>query len=90
MRAWERSARVTPRPSIDVLFRSAAQAAGGSATGPILTGMGDDGDAGLPEMHDAGAFGDAEGGHRVGRGGGGAAAGTDPGAILRRHTTQTS
>jgi two-component system chemotaxis response regulator CheB len=44
------------RPSIDVLFRSVAQAAGASATGVILTGMGDDGAAGLAEMHDAGAW----------------------------------
>jgi two-component system chemotaxis response regulator CheB len=43
------------RPSVDVLFRSVAQAAGASATGVLLTGMGDDGAAGLAEMHDAGA-----------------------------------
>jgi len=44
------------RPSIDVLFRSVAQASGGSATGVILTGMGDDGAAGLAEMREAGAY----------------------------------
>lgn len=44
------------RPSIDVLFRSVAQAAGASATGVILTGMGDDGAAGLVEMRGAGAY----------------------------------
>jgi two-component system chemotaxis response regulator CheB len=44
------------RPSIDVLFRSVAQAAGASATGVILTGMGDDGAAGLAEMREAGAY----------------------------------
>lgn len=44
------------RPSVDVLFRSAAQAAGANAVGIILTGMGDDGAHGMKEMHDAGAF----------------------------------
>lgn len=43
------------RPSVDVLFRSAAQCAGPNATGIILTGMGDDGARGLREMLDAGA-----------------------------------
>jgi len=43
------------RPSVDVLFRSVAQTAGASAVGVILTGMGDDGAAGLLEMKDAGA-----------------------------------
>ena len=43
------------RPSVDVLFRSVAQAAGGAAVGVILTGMGDDGAAGLLEMKEAGA-----------------------------------
>jgi two-component system chemotaxis response regulator CheB len=43
------------KPSVDVLFRSAAQAAGAHALGVIMTGMGDDGAAGLAVMHDAGA-----------------------------------
>jgi len=44
------------RPSVDVLFRSVARAAGANATGVILTGMGDDGAVGLKEMKDAGAY----------------------------------
>ncbi|MEF7616314.1 chemotaxis response regulator protein-glutamate methylesterase [Aquincola sp. MAHUQ-54] len=43
------------RPSVDVLFRSAAKCAGGNALGIIMTGMGDDGAAGLLEMRTAGA-----------------------------------
>jgi two-component system chemotaxis response regulator CheB len=43
------------RPSVNVLFRSAAQAAGPNAVGVIMTGMGDDGADGLAEMHRAGA-----------------------------------
>jgi len=43
------------RPSVDVLFRSVAQAAGANAVGAILTGMGDDGAEGLAEMRAAGA-----------------------------------
>ena len=43
------------RPSVDVLFRSVARAAGANALGIIMTGMGDDGARGLKEMHDAGA-----------------------------------
>jgi two-component system chemotaxis response regulator CheB len=44
------------RPSVDVLFRSAAQYAGPNAVGIIMTGMGDDGARGLLEMHEAGAY----------------------------------
>lgn len=44
------------RPSVDVLFRSAAQAAGANAIGVILTGMGDDGAQGMLEMRNAGAY----------------------------------
>jgi len=43
------------RPSVDVLFRSAAHAAGSNAVGIIMTGMGDDGAKGLLEMREAGA-----------------------------------
>ncbi|MEI7535659.1 MAG: chemotaxis response regulator protein-glutamate methylesterase [Comamonadaceae bacterium] len=43
------------RPSVDVLFRSVAKTAGANALGVIMTGMGDDGAAGLLEMHHAGA-----------------------------------
>jgi two-component system chemotaxis response regulator CheB len=43
------------RPSVDVLFRSVAQAAGANAVGVIMTGMGDDGADGLLEMKKAGA-----------------------------------
>jgi two-component system chemotaxis response regulator CheB len=42
-------------PSVDVLFRSVAKAAGRNALGVIMTGMGDDGARGLKEMLDAGA-----------------------------------
>lgn len=44
------------RPSVDVLFRSAAAAAGKNAVGVILTGMGKDGAAGMLEMKNAGAY----------------------------------
>jgi two-component system chemotaxis response regulator CheB len=43
------------RPSVDVLFRSAARFAGPNALGIIMTGMGDDGAHGLGEMRSAGA-----------------------------------
>ncbi|MDY0963126.1 MULTISPECIES: protein-glutamate methylesterase/protein-glutamine glutaminase [Massilia] len=43
------------RPSVDVLFRSVAKSAGANALGIIMTGMGDDGAAGLFEMKQAGA-----------------------------------
>ncbi|BDA60604.1 chemotaxis protein CheB [Shewanella xiamenensis] len=43
------------RPSVDVLFRSVANAAGKNALGIIMTGMGDDGARGLLDMHHAGA-----------------------------------
>lgn len=43
------------KPSVDVMFRSVARAAGPNAIGVILTGMGDDGARGLLEMREAGA-----------------------------------
>ena len=43
------------RPSVDVLFRSAAKYAGLNAVGVILTGMGRDGAAGLLELRRSGA-----------------------------------
>lgn len=43
------------RPSVDVMFNSAAKYAGANAIGVILTGMGADGSNGLLEMKKAGA-----------------------------------
>lgn len=43
------------RPSVDVLFRSVSKSAGANALGVIMTGMGDDGAAGLLEMRKCGA-----------------------------------
>jgi two-component system, chemotaxis family, protein-glutamate methylesterase/glutaminase len=43
------------RPSVDVLFRSGAKAAGSQIIGVILTGMGKDGADGLLELRKAGA-----------------------------------
>src|SRR5690606_34984245 len=43
------------RPSVDVLFHSAAKLAGKNAVGAILTGMGKDGAQGLLAMREAGA-----------------------------------
>ncbi len=43
------------RPSVDVLFRSAARYAGANAVAVIMTGMGDDGARGMLEMKEAGA-----------------------------------
>ena len=43
------------RPSVDVLFRSAARYAGSNATGILLTGMGNDGAKGLLELKEVGA-----------------------------------
>ncbi len=44
------------RPSVDVLFRSAARYAGKNCVGVIMTGMGDDGAKGMLEMKEAGAY----------------------------------
>lgn len=44
------------RPSVDVLFRSAANVGGKNCIGIILTGMGRDGAAGMLELKEAGAY----------------------------------
>jgi two-component system chemotaxis response regulator CheB len=48
------------RPSVDVLFDSVARVAGADAVGVILTGMGNDGAAGLLAMRKTGAYTIAE------------------------------
>jgi two-component system, chemotaxis family, protein-glutamate methylesterase/glutaminase len=44
------------RPSVDVLFQSAARVAGANALGVLMTGMGNDGAQGLLELRRGGAF----------------------------------
>jgi two-component system chemotaxis response regulator CheB len=44
------------RPSVDVLFRTAARHAGRNAIGVIMTGMGDDGARGMLDLKEAGAY----------------------------------
>ena len=43
------------KPSVDVLFRSAADCAGRDVLAILLTGMGDDGARGMKQLHDLGA-----------------------------------
>jgi two-component system chemotaxis response regulator CheB len=43
------------KPSVDVLFRSAAECAGADALAILLTGMGDDGARGMKQLHERGA-----------------------------------
>jgi two-component system chemotaxis response regulator CheB len=44
------------RPSVNVLFESVARTHGATAVGVLLTGMGDDGAAGLKAIHDRGGL----------------------------------
>ena len=44
------------RPSVDVLFRSAARYAGGNTVAIIMTGMGDDGARGMMEIKQSGGY----------------------------------
>ncbi|MDK9700591.1 MAG: chemotaxis response regulator protein-glutamate methylesterase [bacterium] len=44
------------RPAVDVMFRSVARSVGRIAVGVILTGMGNDGAAGMLELKQAGAY----------------------------------
>jgi two-component system chemotaxis response regulator CheB len=48
------------KPSVDLLFASVARAAGAAAVGVVLTGMGNDGAAGLACIRDAGGRGFVE------------------------------
>jgi two-component system chemotaxis response regulator CheB len=53
---WDGPRVTRHRPSVDVLFHSAAEACGPNAMGVILTGMGNDGTEGMLEMKKAGAY----------------------------------
>ncbi len=44
------------KPSVDVLFKSAAECGGRDVLGIIMTGMGDDGARGMKVLHDGGAL----------------------------------
>ncbi len=44
------------KPSVDVLFRSVNNSAGGGAMAIMMTGMGDDGTIAMKELHDNGAY----------------------------------
>jgi two-component system chemotaxis response regulator CheB len=48
--------RTSKFPSVDLLFRSAAEHAGRNAVGVILTGMGADGAKGMLQLKEAGAY----------------------------------
>ncbi len=54
-RVFDAAAVNYSKPSVDVLFRSVAQSAGGLAVGILLTGMGGDGAEGMLELRQAGA-----------------------------------
>lgn len=55
VRVGESGGEYLHRPSVDLLFRSAAAAAGSRVVGVVLTGMGDDGAAGLRLLKEEGA-----------------------------------
>ena len=57
--AWRPSVQYS-RPSIDVLFESAARAYGPEVVGVLLTGYGHDGTAGMRAIRDAGGVTIAE------------------------------
>lgn len=52
----EEPAELLHRPSADQLFYSVARSCGSEACGVILTGMGEDGAAGLAALHKAGSY----------------------------------